>query len=484
MVAACHGRVRCLSCRRSGHRERDCWQRKKAAKASAPVYSGLPAATAPTCSSVPAVGSRRRPLDCSWASIAALPAVHEDNIHAQPTANAAAASSATPPDAMLKSVLAEQAKLLRAELQGLATLQLEELVKPVRDVSKSMRDLLDRLGSMLERAAGALEGHSLAPSSVQISPMQHALTEVGFATMPNQLEMFVNPVVRSDLEELKEHGAPCSGENLLKEMIEVDAPQKLVGQPVVPSISKELKDTGATFIKKALGIPVFVDVDAVVVIASTTADEAIDGKALGKSDVVGEQCLFGCLSPRASPSPQPDVPVPFERDEDIDGIMPVIQIMPDLQELCEDRSPPLSLVHLQVDSLATLEVASTPPPMEACRSGGNIVEEDALVLGSSEDLAVATTPTPPQPEPCQSLASLDSRGVLAASSDALFAKELCGLLASLEAACPGYGKDIACVLAGKASETMIRKVEKSLKKVIIRGKGRKRAIARKPAAAH
>jgi hypothetical protein len=30
---------------------------------------------------------------------------------------------------------------------------------------------------------------------------------------------------------------------------------------------------------------------------------------------------------------------------------------------------------------------------------------------------------------------------------------------------------------------MIRKVEKSLKKVIIRGKGRKRAIARKPPAA-
>jgi hypothetical protein len=112
---------------------------------------------------------------------------------------------------MLKYVLAEQAKLLRAELQGLATLQLEELVKPVRDVSKSMRDLLDRLGSMLERVAVALKGHSLAPSSVQISPMQHALTEVGFATMPNQLEMVVNHVVQSDLEELKKLGAPCSG---------------------------------------------------------------------------------------------------------------------------------------------------------------------------------------------------------------------------------------------------------------------------------
>jgi hypothetical protein len=78
---------------------------------------------------------------------------------------------------------------------------------------------------------------------------------------------------------------------------------------------------------------------------------------------------------------------------------------------------------------------------------------------------------------------LDCGGVLAASSDALFAKELCGLLASLEAASPGYGKDIDCILAGKASENMIRKVEKSLKKVSIRGKRRKRAIARKASAA-
>jgi hypothetical protein len=55
-----------------------------------------------------------------------------------------------------------------------------------------------------------------------------------------------------------------------------------------------------------------------------------------------------------------------------------------------------------------------------------------------------------------------SKGVLVYSSEALFAPELCGLLASLEAACPGYGKDIACVLVGKPSEVIIRKVEKSL----------------------
>jgi hypothetical protein len=37
----------------------------------------------------------------------------------------------------------------------------------------------------------------------------------------------------------------------------------------------------------------------------------------------------------------------------------------------------------------------------------------------------------------------------------------------LEVASPGYGKKIACILAGKASEDMIKKVEKSLKKVSI-----------------
>jgi hypothetical protein len=51
--------------------------------------------------------------------------------------------------------------------------------------------------------------------------------------------------------------------------------------------------------------------------------------------------------------------------------------------------------------------------------------------------------------------------VLAPNSDALFAKELSELLVSLEAASPGYGMEIASVLAGKASKEIVRKVEKS-----------------------
>jgi hypothetical protein len=95
-------------------------------------------------------------------------------------------------------------------------------------------------------------------------------------------------------------------------------------------------------------------------------------------------------------------------------------------------------------------------------------------LGSFEALAVASTPSPPQKP-----ASKASGEVLPHNSEALFGLEICGLIASLEAVSPGYGKDIACVLAGKASEDMIRMVEKSLKKVSIWGRKRKKGVARK-----
>jgi hypothetical protein len=55
---------------------------------------------------------------------------------------------------------------------------------------------------------------------------------------------------------------------------------------------------------------------------------------------------------------------------------------------------------------------------------------------------------------------LFSGEVLEHSSRDPFGIELCGLLASLKAGSPGYGKAIAYVLAGKALEDMIRMVEK------------------------
>jgi hypothetical protein len=68
--------------------------------------------------------------------------------------------------------------------------------------------------------------------------------------------------------------------------------------------------------------------------------------------------------------------------------------------------------------------------------------------------------------------------VLAPNSKVLGAKELCDLLVSLEAACLGYGKEIACVLTGDASEGIIRKVEKYLRRTRkIRGVRRKAFVA-------
>jgi hypothetical protein len=156
-----------------------------------------------------------------------------------------------------------------------------------------------------------------------------------------------------------------------------------------------------------------------------------------KSSLVEEDHLYGCISPCCSPCPslQPNV-TPASESEGMDGILaPVRQITPILYKLCEESSMVL--------------------PFEQ---------------GSFEALA----PSLP------SLAAfVVSGGVFAHSSEALFAKELCGLLTSLDTASPGYGKDIACVLEGKTSKEIIRKVEKSLRKVTILGKRRKRGIARK-----
>ena len=92
-----------------------------------------------------------------------------------------------------------------------------------------------------------------------------------------------------------------------------------------------------------------------------------------------------------------------------------------------------------------------------------------MELGTLEALEVVSTP------------SVGSGGLVAPSSEVLFAKKLCSLIACLEATSPGYGKDIAYVLAGKASEDVIRKVEKSLKKVTIKGK--RRGMSRKASSA-
>ncbi|KAK1603839.1 hypothetical protein QYE76_027512 [Lolium multiflorum] len=82
------------------------------------------------------------------------------------------------------------------------------------------------------------------------------------------------------------------------------------------------------------------------------------------------------------------------------------------------------MVHLQVDSLVTSEVASTPPPVEASCCGDKVIESSAL----------------------------------APNSDALFARDLGDLLARLEAASPGSSKEIARLLEDKSSRGKIQKM--------------------------
>jgi hypothetical protein len=88
-------------------------------------------------------------------------------------------------------------------------------------------------------------------------------------------------------------------------------------------------------------------------------------------------------------------------------VTPVLQIMPDLQDILGSSTLPVSMEHMEVDSAPTL-----------------------CSLGSSD---VISAPHPPPP---------------ALNQDALFAKELCDVLSSLEAAIPGCGRAIACILIG------------------------------------
>jgi hypothetical protein len=206
-----------------------------------------------------------------------------------------------------------------------------------------------------------------------------------------------------------------------------------------------------------------VDDDDAVIEMELKADDGVFGNAQEESYVAEEECIFGCFSPLAKScsSQRPDVSV-ASRSVDM---APVIQIMPELQELCGEPSPPLSLVHLQVDlphvdSRGTSVVVPELQQQELC---GESFTELPTKLGSLEVSTAAMTSSLPSCEPCQRPAFVDSGEVLTPNSEVLFGKEICDLLIGLEAAIPGYGKDIACVLTGKASDAMIRKVEKSLR---------------------
>jgi hypothetical protein len=115
----------------------------------------------------------------------------------------------------------------------------------------------------------------------------------------------------------------------------------------------------------------------------------------------------------------------------------VMLIMPELQELeprelCGESVPPLSMLVQEVDLLGSSSVASTPQSLEP-----------GLTLGFVD-------------------------------SEVLFAKELSGLLISLEVTIPRCGKEIACLLSGKDTGDTIKKVREYL-----RSKSKKSGATRK-----
>jgi hypothetical protein len=71
--------------------------------------------------------------------------------------------------------------------------------------------------------------------------------------------------------------------------------------------------------------------------------------------------LYGCFSPRvgdSSPlSAMPSIPSTTESTKATATVVPpVLEIMPELQELCKSSSLPLSLEHVKVDSVMTLSL--------------------------------------------------------------------------------------------------------------------------------
>jgi hypothetical protein len=148
-------------------------------------------------------------------------------------------------------------------------------------------------------------------------------------------------------------------------------------------------------------------------------------------------------------------------------VAPVLQIMPELEEFCGE---PSVVRPLEVGTLGALAVALAPsPPLSS--------EPPAFV--DRGDLEAFATLSHVTSRPVVSLSDEVSEvDMLASNFEDLFGKEICDLLVGLEADFPGYGKEIASVLTGKASDDITRKVEKSL-----RSKKKKRVITWKFSAA-
>jgi hypothetical protein len=184
---------------------------------------------------------------------------------------------------------------------------------------------------------------------------------------------------------------------------------------------------------------VVVDDDVVTEMMSKTSIEASVVEAPKESFDDGDDCIFGCFSPRAtSSSPlQLAMPVASQPEDIVVTMAPVMRIMPELQNLCGEPSP-LSMVQHRLDSLGTSSVVSTPSLVDLSQS------LDFVDRGVKVNEAGALAPK---------------------FEAALFAEELRSLLVSLEAAIPGSGKEIASLLTDKATMGGIKKVKEYLRRI-------------------
>ncbi|CAM0873675.1 unnamed protein product [Alopecurus aequalis] len=156
-VADCHGPVRCLGCRRPGHRERDCQTRHSGGQA--PQLHPCPPPAPPSPSMDLLADQEHRPCSPSpppqrsWASVVALPEA--------PRGPGDPATGVAP--GLLQPLLAAKAEALSAELQAMFAARLEEVFLPLRDLVAAVQgwsEQVSGLWELMEAIGGALADFS------------------------------------------------------------------------------------------------------------------------------------------------------------------------------------------------------------------------------------------------------------------------------------------------------------------------------------
>ncbi|XBI19078.1 hypothetical protein VPH35_060700 [Triticum aestivum] len=171
--------------------------------------------------------------------------------------------------------------------------------------------------------------------------------------------------------------------------------------------------------------------------------------------------LFGCFSPHIGVSSSPVFVLPLvsatAEGKAIAGVVThVLQIMPELQQLCVRPASPLSMEHMEVDAPATsCEGHDSPLSCEQLEAPESIVS----VVPVADDVETVSMLAPNPSAPSQSLAFVDCGGSNVAVTDShvdvrqeasvrdkvdeiLFQIEIHNLLKRLERASPGSGKTI------------------------------------------